>query len=56
MITPDDIYAAKILIVDDQKANVLLLDKMLRGAGYSLSPRRPIPWKCARFTASTVTI
>ena len=35
MITPDDIYAAKILIVDDQKANVLLLDKMLRGAGYT---------------------
>ena len=35
MITPDDIHVAKILIVDDQKANVLLLDRMLRGAGYS---------------------
>src|ERR1035437_6182116 len=26
---------AKILIVDDQKANVLLLERMLRGAGYT---------------------
>lgn len=35
MITPNDIHAAKILIVDDQKANVLLLERMLHGAGYT---------------------
>jgi adenylate cyclase len=29
-----DILSAKILIVDDQQVNVLLLDRMLRGAGY----------------------
>jgi adenylate cyclase len=30
----DDILKAKILIVDDQQANVTLLEHMLRGAGY----------------------
>ena len=35
MIGSADIYSAKILIVDDQDANVRLLDRMLRGAGYS---------------------
>ena len=34
MISSTDILKAKILIVDDQEANVLLLEKMLRGAGY----------------------
>jgi adenylate cyclase len=34
MITPTDILRGKILIVDDQKSNVLLLEQMLRGAGY----------------------
>jgi len=34
MITSTDILHGKILIVDDQKANVLLLEQMLRGAGY----------------------
>ncbi len=34
MISPSDIIHGKILIVDDQKANVLLLEGMLRGAGY----------------------
>jgi adenylate cyclase len=29
-----DILSAKVLIVDDQEANVLLLERMLRGAGY----------------------
>jgi adenylate cyclase len=29
-----DIFKAKILIVDDQEANVLLLERMLSGAGY----------------------
>ena len=35
MITSSDILSAKILIVDDQEANVLLLERMLRGASYS---------------------
>ena len=34
MINSTDILHGKILIVDDQKANILLLEQMLRGAGY----------------------
>jgi CheY-like chemotaxis protein len=33
MIRPADIKAARILIVDDQAANILLLEHMLTGAG-----------------------
>lgn len=35
MINRADILSAKILIVDDQDANVLLLERMLRGADYT---------------------
>ncbi|WP_291271823.1 response regulator [Geothrix sp.] len=35
MITPRDILHGKLLIVDDQEANVLLLEQMLRSAGYT---------------------
>ena len=35
MITAADVLRGKILIVDDQQANILLLEQMLRGAGYS---------------------
>ncbi len=35
MISPSDILHGKVLIVDDQEANVLLLERMLRGAGYT---------------------
>lgn len=35
MIRPSDILNASVLVVDDQEANVLLLDRMLRGAGYT---------------------
>ena len=35
MITAADIHGAKVLIVDDQEANVRLLERALRGAGYS---------------------
>ena len=35
MITTSDILKASILIVDDQAANVILLEQMLRQAGYS---------------------
>ncbi len=34
MISQSDILHGKILIVDDQEVNVLLLERMLRGAGY----------------------
>src|SRR3989440_5708341 len=34
MISPADILRGNILIVDDQEANVLLLERALRGAGY----------------------
>jgi adenylate cyclase len=34
MISPTDILHGKILIVDDQEANVALLEQMLCGAGY----------------------
>jgi two-component system, cell cycle response regulator len=35
MISSSDILHGKILIVDDQEANVLLLERMLRNAGYA---------------------
>jgi len=35
MITASDILQAKLLIVDDLPANVQLLERMLRGAGYA---------------------
>ncbi len=34
MVTPFDILHGKILIVDDQEVNILLLERILRGAGY----------------------
>ena len=34
MVTSSDILQASILIVDDQEANISLLEQMLRGAGY----------------------
>jgi CheY-like chemotaxis protein len=35
MISSTDILHGKILIVDDQEVNVQLLERMLRGAGYT---------------------
>jgi adenylate cyclase len=35
MVCAADIFKASILIVDDQDANVLLLERMLQGAGYT---------------------
>jgi signal transduction histidine kinase len=35
VISPSDILKASILIVDDQDANISLLEQMLRGAGYT---------------------
>jgi len=35
MVEQSDILNARCLIVDDQEANVILLEQMLRGAGYA---------------------
>src|SRR5690349_18587634 len=35
MLEPAEILKAKVLVVDDQPANVLLLERMLGGAGYT---------------------
>lgn len=35
MISASNILAARILVVDDLEANVILLERMLRGAGYT---------------------
>jgi CheY-like chemotaxis protein len=35
MVRTLDILNAKVLVVDDQEAQVLLLERMLRGAGYT---------------------
>jgi CheY-like chemotaxis protein len=34
MITAAEIQGARVLIVDDQEVNVLLLERVLRGAGH----------------------
>ena len=43
MVSPADILNAKILIVDDQDANVRLLERTLSGAGYSQITSTTIP-------------
>lgn len=48
MLDASEILKARILIVDDQKANVLLLEQMLRNAGYmhitsTMDPRAVCP-------------
>ena len=43
MISQSDIHNANVLIVDDQEPNVLLLDRMLRGAGYVSIAHTNIP-------------
>ena len=35
MVSSSDIFNSKVLIVDDLEANVLLLERILRGAGYT---------------------
>jgi adenylate cyclase len=35
MVSSSEIFKAAILVVDDQEANVLLLERMLKGAGYT---------------------
>ena len=55
MITEADIHRRRILIVDDQEANVLLLDRMLAGAGYTTVESTMDPSRSARCTARTPT-
>ena len=43
MISSSDIFRGKILIVDDQAVNVLLLERMLRGAGYASIESTMVP-------------
>ena len=56
MISSCDILHAKVLIVDDQEANVLLLERMLRGAGYvSITSTMDPGERSAGFTSITAT-
>ena len=43
MINSADILNARILIVDDQQANVVLLEQMLHGAGYAQVSSSMVP-------------
>jgi CheY-like chemotaxis protein len=43
MVSPADILNAKVLIVDDQEANVRLLERMLSNAGYTSVARTRDP-------------
>jgi DNA-binding response OmpR family regulator len=45
MVSPADILNAKVLIVDDQEANVRLLERMLRNAGYASVARTMDPYE-----------
>jgi PAS domain S-box-containing protein len=45
MISPQEILNASILIVDDQQSNILLLDEMLREAGYTSITSTSDPYK-----------
>jgi CheY-like chemotaxis protein len=55
MISSSDILKASILIVDDQDANVSLLDQMLRGAGYESIASTRDPHEVCELTARTAT-
>ena len=55
MLSPADILNARILVVDDKEANVLLLEGMLRVAATLLSSQPPIRTGSASFTARTIT-
>jgi len=55
MVNASDILKASLLIVDDQKANVSLLEQILRGAGYVSIASTRDPYEAANFTAKTAT-
>ncbi|MEJ1959245.1 MAG: response regulator [Nitrosomonadales bacterium] len=45
MISPSDILQGKILIVDDQERNIILIERMLRAAGYTSITSTMNPYK-----------
>jgi len=45
MINPADILNAKVLIVDNERVNVLLLERMLGGAGYTSVASTMVPFE-----------
>jgi CheY-like chemotaxis protein len=47
MVSPADILNAKVLIVDDQEANVRLLERILQNAGYASVARTRDPHEVA---------
>ena len=53
MLEASEILSASILIVDDQEANVMLLEKMLRNAGYTrITSTRDPRTVCALYSAN----
>jgi len=55
MINASDILNAKVLVVDDQEANVQLLEKMLRGVGYSSVASTMNPFEVCELHRRNVT-
>jgi len=55
MITASDILGARILIVDDQDANVRMLQRLLSDAGYSQVAATMRPAECVHCTGSMTT-
>ena len=53
MISAVDILQGKVLIVDDKKANILLLERMLRGAGYDAKHTQAVT--CARMSGGRIS-
>jgi putative two-component system response regulator len=45
LVTPSDILNGKILIVDDQNSNIILLERILRGVGYLSIETTTIPFE-----------
>jgi len=56
MIRDADILNAAILVVDDQEANVMLLERMLAGAGYTSVASRAIHRKSVSCIACISTV
>lgn len=55
MVSAADILNAKILIVDDKQANILLLEGMLRVAGYTCVQSTTDPTQVCELHPGTVT-
>jgi hypothetical protein len=55
MVLSSDVFNAKVLIVDDLEADVLLLERMLRSAGYASIQSPGTRVRSTNFTAKTIT-